>query len=62
MRRIPLPERLANRMEVHCLSLHLDEEPHDVLPLLSEAERGMAGRYRRCADRVRFARTRAATR
>ncbi|MDR0703173.1 MAG: 4'-phosphopantetheinyl transferase superfamily protein, partial [Azoarcus sp.] len=38
------------------------EEPHDVLPLLSEAERGMAGRYRRCADRVRFARTRAATR
>ncbi|MDR2032850.1 MAG: 4'-phosphopantetheinyl transferase superfamily protein [Azoarcus sp.] len=62
MRRIPLPERLASRMEVYCLSLRLDEEPHDVLPLLSETERRMAARYRRCADRVRFARTRAATR
>ncbi|MDR0634907.1 MAG: hypothetical protein LBF91_08020 [Azoarcus sp.] len=44
------------------MSLRLDEEPHDALALLSEPERLTASRYRQCADRVRFARTRAVTR
>jgi 4'-phosphopantetheinyl transferase len=62
MRRIPLPEHLDSRLEVHCVSLCLEEEPRDALPLLSEAERQRVSRYRQCADRVRFARTRAVTR
>jgi 4'-phosphopantetheinyl transferase len=49
-------------MAVHCVSLCLDEEPHDALPLLSEPERLTVSRYRQCADRVRFAKTRAVTR
>lgn len=62
MRRIPLPEDLASAMELHRLDLHLSEEPLDALRALTPAERMAAGRFRFCADRVRFAATRAAAR
>lgn len=62
MQRIPLPEDLASVIEIHRLDLQLDEEPLDALPVLTPAERAAMGRFRFCADRVRFAATRAAAR
>lgn len=62
MQRIPLPESIASTIEIHRLALQLDEEPMDALPVLTSAERVAAGRFHFCADRVRFAATRAAAR
>lgn len=62
MRRIPLPEALSSAIEIHQLELELDEEPHRAWTLLTPAEQAVGERYRFCADRVRFAATRAAAR
>lgn len=62
MLRIPLPEGLASVIEIYRLDLRLNEEPMDALPVLSPTEQVAAGRFRFCADRVRFAATRAAVR
>lgn len=62
MQRIPLPESLAGAIEIHRLDLQLDEEPHGAWPALTAAERAAANRFIFCADRVRFAVTRAAVR
>ncbi|MFT7773021.1 4'-phosphopantetheinyl transferase family protein [Roseateles sp.] len=62
MRLMPLPDPVAGEIEVHRLDLDLLIEPRDALALLSEDERARVARFVRRADRVRFARTRAALR
>ncbi|MGO3130279.1 MAG: 4'-phosphopantetheinyl transferase family protein [Alcaligenes sp.] len=62
MQRIPLPKSLACAVEIHRLDLRLGEEPRDAWPVLTSAEREATVRYHFCADRVRFAATRATVR
>lgn len=68
MLRVPLPELPALRgaasdaIEVHRIDLSLDHEPIHALAWLDPAERERATRFAHCADRVRFAVTRAAVR
>lgn len=65
MQRVPLPDlrgTTPGAIEVHRVDLALDREPVEALMQLDAAEREQVGRFARCADRVRFAATRAAVR
>ena len=62
MRLMPLPDPVAEGIEVYCLHFDLAAEPLAARRQLTPAERAKADRFARTADRVRFTETRAALR